>query len=220
MKLNQNKISIALIMLLFCFRSAAQLPIIDSLKIIPANPTTIDSVKIICSAYFPSGGCLLSSSSVTITGNTISINAGHILGMMAYICHSTDTITIGKLETGTYELYYHIYDPQNSSISDIDTIFFTVYNITGINSFEKSENDFSIYPNPSGNEIFVDIISHPYEKFNIDIFSVFGQKIKTITDINGKTAIDIDNLAEGAYFIVITNEKKQMWSKKFFKSGL
>jgi hypothetical protein len=220
MKSQKIYISILFVLLFLTNNIKAQIYPIDSLSIIPTYPTTADSVKIICSAYFPSGSCALSNSSITITANTISVDAIHILGPLTYICHSIDTITIGKLENGNYELYYHIYDPQNSFVNIIDTISFTVYNQIGVYAYEKSENDIRIYPNPSTTEIFIELKTIPIKKLKIEIFTIFGQNLKTINDINEKTAIDIHSLTEGIYYVVITDQNKHKWTKKFFKSTL
>ena len=117
----------------------AQLNAIDSLKIIPTNPTTSDSVKVISYTIFNSYPCQLASSSVNISGALIDIYASHILGPYASVCHSTDILTIGKLNAGTYELHYHLTANSLPTTNDTDTIIFTVQQATGFQLIELSE---------------------------------------------------------------------------------
>jgi hypothetical protein len=157
----------------------------------------------------------LTSSSVNINGATITLNASHSLGVLAVICYSTDTLTIGTLNAGTYELTYHLYAPP--TIYDIDTIIFTVQQASGLQLIENSDQKIKVYPNPATTEIHIDLNTPSTEKHDIDIYSVFGQKIKTIREVYGIITVDISDLIGEIYFIVITNGQNKRWTKKITK---
>ena len=118
----------AVLLLLFCFSSGlfAQLPQIQSLFIIPANPTTFGTVKVVAQTVFSSGDCSLTNSSFSNSNGEIDVYATHTLGMLTYICSSTDTLTIGKLESGNYNLRYHLSCIPYPIGTDLDSVNFTV----------------------------------------------------------------------------------------------
>ncbi|HIA37586.1 MAG TPA: hypothetical protein EYN89_12860, partial [Flavobacteriales bacterium] len=112
-------------MLLTCLTSNLTAQVTDSLEIIPANPTTTDTVKVICYTTWmsvvpgqPCGYPLLNSS-LNINNNEIdvyktpldSVDSNYIV--LWVLCNSIDTITVGRLNAGTYDLTYHL-----GSISD------------------------------------------------------------------------------------------------------
>lgn len=82
---------------------------IDKLEILPENPTPEDEIKVICHSTFTSGGCDMVDYDLSIGKTGIYIEAYHEVGMLTYICHSSDTINIGKLPGGHhYMLQYSL----------------------------------------------------------------------------------------------------------------
>ncbi len=81
---------------------------IDNLEIIPQNPTINDVIKVVCHSTFSSGGCNLKDSEIVIDSTGLEIIAYHEVGILTYICHSTDTISIGKLPKGYHVLDYSL----------------------------------------------------------------------------------------------------------------
>lgn len=72
------------------------------------------------------------------------------------------------------------------------------------NSFEEVK--LNLYPNPTNGEIkFV----NRYETEIAEIFTVFGQLIKSFELKNGENELDLSNLSSGIYFVKIgtTTEK-------------
>ena len=126
----------------------AQIPAIDSLEIIPVNPTSNDVVKIISHSIFPSGGCPLTNSNISINDSTIIINVAHTLGLMAVICYSTDTLSIGRLNAKTYNLIYNLALTTPPLTFDIDTLQFTIQQSPGLQFSDKLSEKIEIYPNP------------------------------------------------------------------------
>ena len=79
-----------------------QIPAIDSLKFLPESPVAGDEVKVIIYTTFPYGDCDLASHSMNVQDGSIVLDLVYTMGAAAYICHSTDTVTIGLLEKGEY----------------------------------------------------------------------------------------------------------------------
>jgi len=82
---------------------------IEKLEIIPKNPAAGDEIKVVCHSIFSSGGCGMVDYDVSIGKTGIFVQANHEVGMLTYICESTDTIPIGKLGAGHhYVLEYNL----------------------------------------------------------------------------------------------------------------
>jgi hypothetical protein len=98
---------------------------IDYLEVIPARPTIEDDVKIISHTTFSSGGCGLAESQIVQDSNSHYIFAMHNMGMLTYICHSTDTFDLGRLKKGYHEVNYElsVTDKKLPSVSHIIKFF-------------------------------------------------------------------------------------------------
>ena len=103
---------------LLSHQSFAQLPSIDSVKLILTNPTSNDVLKVVYFATFPSGGCSLNIAAADQIGNVIYIGLDYTVGMAAYICHSVDTIEINNPGAGTYDLSTILGINQQNMIAD------------------------------------------------------------------------------------------------------
>ncbi len=73
---------------------------IDKLEVLPKNPAAGDEIKVVCHSTFSSGGCDMVDYTVNIGETGIFVQANHEVGMLTYICSSTDTIVIGELGAG------------------------------------------------------------------------------------------------------------------------
>lgn len=195
----------------------AQIPAIDSLRIIPECPTTTDSVKVISFTTFPSGGCAMSANSVTAHETTLAVFATHTLGPLTYICSSADTLAIGLLGTGTYTLYYHLIDELTPSIThDIDTLVFTVQSASAIENNYISEQKITAYPNPSSATITIELKSESTDLKYVDLYSLLGQKIKSLKTEKSLITFDVSGLNDGIYIISVYNERI-WWIQKILK---
>ena len=121
-------------MLLTCLTSNLTAQVTDSLEIIPANPTTMDTVEVICYTTWMNvviGPQPYLNSSLNINNNEINVYSTPIWGtdsivwVLPVLWNSIDTITVGRLNAGTYDLTYHL-----GSISDT-TITFQVQTTPG-----------------------------------------------------------------------------------------
>ncbi len=202
------------VLLLFSLLSSmvfAQLPAIISLTIIPANPTTHDSVKVISQTMFPSGGCQLSWSSLSISGGTIDVYAQHTLGMLTYICNSTDTLTLGKLESGNYKLRYHLSCMPYPPNSDLDSVYFTVQTYTGLET-KNPQLQFTIYPNPAQNIVKIQLPDNTSDA-EIVVVDMQGKEQSRLSSNLGQAEVEMSNFAKGVYFIRLYTEAGSGYQK-------
>jgi len=89
--------------------------------------------------------------------------------------------------------------------------------ITGTSNFQ-SENGLKVYPNPATTEINIDFNNNSSNRYFIDIYSILGEKLKMIRSDQSTMLLNINDLPEGVYFIVIMNESGRQWTKKIIKS--
>jgi len=195
----------------------AQIPAIDSLKIIPLNPTINDEIKIICYATFPAGDCDLTNHFDNFQGNNINVNLNYTVGEITVICHSIDTLTIGTLNAGNYEFTANLTIGVKQAIFDTDTVEFQVTNSVLISEIENHLL-IDLYPNPFNGQINLQC---KCKIETIDIYSTLGQKIIALNKINGETEnLDLSNLQKGVYYVIITDNQQKRYAKKIIKNGL
>jgi hypothetical protein len=197
----------SVVLLLFlCISSGlfAQLPNIQSLFIIPSNPTTQDIVKVVAETVFPSGGCELTWSTNNILNGTIDVYAQHTLGMMTYICTSIDTITLGTLESGDYNLLYHLSCTPFPTGSDLDSIYFTVQTYTGWET-KNPQLPFTLYPNPVHDIVTIQWTNNTSDA-EIVVVDMQGREQARLASNLGQAEMDISHLAKGVYFIRLITE--------------
>ncbi|MFZ4414072.1 MAG: T9SS type A sorting domain-containing protein [Bacteroidales bacterium] len=211
-----NLVKVLLIFFMSTFLKA-QIPAIDSLRIIPAYPTSNDTVKVISRTIFPSGGCAMTASAVNIYGSTVNVFATHTLGLMTVICSSTDTICIGKLNARNYDLIYNLALTTPPQTYDIDTLHFVVQQFTGLLPEGEAAQKPEIYPNPLTTTLNIRLKNNSEADFSIVVYGVLGQKIKSIPKINQRLSLDISELKDGIYFMVITDSDHGRWVEKIIK---
>ncbi len=77
------------------------------------------------------------------------------------------------------------------------------------NPFEKDEQGINIYPNPTTGQFNIDFMGNPYPDAEVYIISFRGQNIhKMNTQNRDKIVIDLSNLPDGIYLIVIKTADK------------
>ena len=186
---------------------------IDSLNLMPDNPTNQDTVHIISSTTFQNSACYMTDFSSTISNDSVFIDAYHIAGQYPAICNTMDTINIGKLNAGTYELFYNLLDSATADTFDVDTLNFMVQDVSGIESLTPGQQ-IDIYPNPANHKITINLKDLPMRSHTIDLYAATGQKIRTLTTHDKKITMDISTLDNGIYLVIITDKLGNQQSRK------
>jgi hypothetical protein len=100
---------IGLIIILPCFTNLAGqtcCPWINSTQIIPSNPTSADTIRVVANVSTPSQGGLVSAYA-NVQGLTVLVQTCYYSGMLPAIGTYIDTITIGLLPAGSYMLDFN-----------------------------------------------------------------------------------------------------------------
>ncbi len=168
--------------------------------------------------------------------NKITINAEE--SPKAAFTYSVNGLTVNFTNTSTYTTnYYWIFGDNSVSFDenvshtypakgsyqvvlktkgncgyDYDTVMVTISS-DGINEM-NTDNNLSVYPNPTTGNVVVGWMGAANEQIDIQILSVNGEVIKEKQLVslsnNIKTEIDLSNLAKGIYYLkFITNSSAQ-----------
>jgi len=184
---------------------------IVSFTISPPYPTTADSVTIIVACEFPYGGCDGSAYPPLITGNEITCDAIHCLGMLAFICDESDTIVIPPLASGHYNFTFTLVTQDGTPCSSgtyldkVDSVQFTVTNANLVPEYH-SKNIYSVVPNPTKGKI--EVWQDRIEKLSVKIFSLTGTLMGDYTIHELRNDIDLP-LTSGIYTVVIENSTQR-----------
>jgi hypothetical protein len=79
----------------------------------------------------------------------------------------------------------------------------------------KQNKEFSFYPNPAKDELVVKYFSK--ESFQVEIYNILGSKVKTFNINGGQANVNIEELANGIYFLRFKDDDK-VTSKTFTKN--
>jgi hypothetical protein len=149
------------LLVLLCLMSGslfAQFGQITAIQMIPTNPTDADQIKAVAEVMLGSSPCNLDNASSSVNGNTIQLNTYYCEGLLATICSRTDTIVIGTLAAGSYNLVNLMatgcgpYISVDSSLNNN----FSVSVFSGVTS-NGNKQAFNIYPNPVSNTVNIDL---------------------------------------------------------------
>jgi hypothetical protein len=167
----------------------------NSWTVVDASGTTVASKTY--STANPDGSTVTETISGLAAGNytfTISDSYGDGIccsyGNGSYtLSGSTGTIASGGKFTSSEATEFCI---QGASMR-LDT-----YELTDTNTNDKR---FMLYPNPTKGVLNISVGKTPIQK--LEIFSMFGQMIRSIDD-QGTKQVDVSNLTAGTYFVRIT----------------
>lgn len=171
--------------------------IIDSLSLLPSNPTSTDTIKVICKARFSTSYCERLYSNISVNNNVIQISSVHFLGNFLAICPSTDTVVFGSnFNPANFLIVYNLLDT-NFDTLDIDTLNFT---ISSINNYENNRNKNLLYPNPVSDYAKFQLPPSNIEnEYKIVLFNLVGQIIFTSNFKGNVIYFDRGKIINGIY---------------------
>lgn len=149
-----------------------------------------------------SGGLLLAGlaqgqESVNAAGGDASGSGGSIAYSVGQVFCTTNTSTSGTISQGVQQAYE----------------FFSV----GIKVTELNIT-LSIFPNPTVDNIFVQIGDYNKEKLSYQLFDMQGKLINVETITSKQTQVNMSNLPPATYFINIVQENKKIQIFKIIKN--
>lgn len=143
------------------------------------------------------------------------------IGVRSVINLSNDTIIFPFLDTTIQQDGYRIGGnivvvwPVAAGLTTLDTFDVTIYVVqpTGINDKELI-NDFSIYPNPVKNTLFIQNKSNSHQVKQVRIYNGVGKElIKT----EFSTEINVSALPKGIYYLELELQKDTLLRYKIIK---
>ena len=102
----------------------------------------------------------------------------------------------------------------HNNVSICGTTSTVAVNIKGI---KEGENGFKIYPNPASNLMHVQYDNIP-NKPVISIYNMMGQNLLSIQAESADSVIDVSSLTNGIYFVIVSDNKKQLHYQKLIIS--
>ncbi|HEY4799164.1 MAG TPA: T9SS type A sorting domain-containing protein, partial [Bacteroidia bacterium] len=130
-------------------------------------------------------------------------------GHWEYIA-STSNLTYHDFSANTTNGYYYTatsFDSQSAkSASSYATAVWVDPFGTGVNSIFRENNSIRIFPNPAGNQTNIYIADYSAKnKTTLELLSVDGKLLKSISVQDKTTVLDISELSSGIYILKVTD---------------
>lgn len=175
---------------------------IDSIVVIPSNPNTSDTIKVIVYSNSPYSYCDLDSFQYYNNNNEIFVTIFTHLGDLSSPCYSVDTLTLGTMNSGTYTLFLDL--SLSSIVYDSDSVIFTVQLSNGIKALERKSQNY--FPNPVNDWLTIPLIPNITGSITIEILDILGKVIfsenQTVT--YDTLRINITDIKNGNYLFKLT----------------
>jgi hypothetical protein len=137
---------------------------------------------------FAQFGLLIGQESVNTTGGEVFGNSGTIsysVGQLVYQSISGNSISVSQGVQQTYLIFPIGFIESNLQLS------------------------ISLYPNPTSNDLTLDLNENNIEKYSFEMFDLQGSLLMNNQITAQKTVIDTSNLPTSCYLIHLYNEKHQ-----------
>jgi hypothetical protein len=189
----------------FGFLAYGQNPYILSIEILPQNPSTNDEIFLATHVATGNLGQYLGST-VDVTGNTVTVESCYYGGMATQPREYFDTISIGYLSSGNFNLSYTGYissDNTNCNVqqsNNQDTTFF-VEQFLSLDEVDTDE--LMIYPNPTNTgDIY---IKYQSSIESINIIDLQGNYLPLdYILLDDKYLVKFENFSEGIYLLTVS----------------
>lgn len=210
------------LLLSFCFAFAmlssktfAQLPSIDSVQILPANPTDGDSVKLVYYTTFATGPCSLDTFIYSQQDTSIYIMLNYAVGDFTAICHSVDTINLGLFQSGNYFATSALTIGLLQAIFDMDSTSFAITKTLSVSDNFNQGKSIVLYPNPVTDIVHIKNLE---SSTMLRVYNIVGQVIyQAQFKANENNVIETHNWSPSLYWFEMTDEKGNKLVKRITK---
>lgn len=223
-KIRSNLLSI---FLLFSFLEVtAQGGGINNINMTPLSPTQNDSITIVVSVGFPSGGCMGHYNELFTFNDSIVNISSYCYGVLYYVCQDMDTIIIPPLSPGDYLFHYTLQSyctmsdcPFFYPVDSVD-VNFTVLNSLGIKDDLNRQNLFNIYSTDNGNNLIIHLNTSiaRYSNVRLTMMNLLGQKVNEEIFSESDYVLN-NNCPSGLYFVTIDMNGTYQTKKLFIKNN-
>jgi len=141
---------------------------------------------------------------------------------VVYIPISGTVTVIAKFEdyadaTWPYMFHCHALTHEDEGMMGSFKVIGTM-TLTGVNEKKTEETEFTLFPNPSNDKLFINFKDPTSKAYYIRILNASGKTIFMLPRPNLENGLDINTLSSGMYFIQLTDElTKILTTKKFIK---
>jgi hypothetical protein len=208
-----EKLLLSLLLLMTTFSYCYSASGIDSLKVIPENPTINDTIKLLSYTKLP-GGVVIDSSSVEFFEDSIIVNSYYTeIAPYDTYTYREDTIVIGnipspisgeiiqKAHSRPNPVYEEYPDSALYFLLDTDTINFSISSLKKTILYDLT---FNIYPNPVKDYISIDRKCSNLRINEIILYSMSGKTVKSYSPYSDK--LSLKDMKSGFYFLSITTD--------------
>lgn len=126
------------------------------------------------------------------TGGTVSYSIGQVM-------YQTYTWTSGSIAEGVQQSY-------------------EISVVTAIEETESINLLVSAYPNPTANFLTLEIKQIKFSNTQFQLYDALGKLLRTEKITDDKTIIDMSNLVPATYFVIVTQENKEVKTFKIIKN--
>lgn len=186
--------------------------------------TTAYSVKVTdangCSATVSTTVTVFDLPAITYYGNNMiclgqtTTIQGYAMGTVTYSWNTgatTASISVSPSTTTTYTVTAKDANGCRNSLA----ITVTVNGCTGISTDEDFDHSLIIYPNPSGEQLFVQCMTHnvPCTIQNIEVYNIYGKNVYSQQNANSAFIPLYLNFQDGIYFLQVKTAEGMLTKK-------
>jgi hypothetical protein len=135
-----------------------------------------------------------------------------------------DNFPLGPNESGQLDVYhrpeglmgsstyrYVVFDQMNPNDSSWFDVTFTIW---GVSVTENQSPEFSFYPNPAAENMFIQLKNSTSE-MNIEVIDLLGKTVKSqVISASQQISVNVSDLNAGVYFVRLSDKKKVYSTKK------
>jgi hypothetical protein len=187
----------------------AQAPFVYPLQVIPANPTTADTIYIITRVTTTEDGVYLGNDVYNLPNRKIRIEACYFNDAAeSEVNEYIDTINLGTKQLGTWTVEYEAFLSGHDMVcnehldsNDVSTTFSILYLSTDEPGWPPT---IRVYPNPVANGVLYIKLADPTEIVNVKVYNSLGELVhEGIPDPSG--GFDVNDL-HGLFYLQIYKE--------------
>ncbi len=188
-------------------------PYIDSIVVMPPNPTDEDTIRIATRTTSPALGHQIYYLHYLVD-DTIYLEGCFYSGMLTAIQVYDDTSVIGTLPAGTYTIYYVGKLSNTPELCEVTMYQTMTHTLVVTPSIPISTDDltvtdapmFQVYPNPSEGLFSVQAKHPAQEEIQWEVFDLNGRLLKAGNPGRGadKWSVDMTSFSQGLYMMRIT----------------
>lgn len=194
----------------------AQKIIVHNIKTIPSQPKSTDNVKVVLKVLTTSGGQKISFN-VDKKDNVFNAVSCFFLGVTTEVPTYYDTIQVGKLPKGVYQVIYKaIASHYHNKCIGFDSVIikqnFEIDASIGLSENQDNQPFCIAYPNPNQGNFNITFSQPIQDDWKINVFNILGQKnvFKEVQMVENQVFIDLGTKVVGIYLIEIIAEQKRL----------